>query len=117
MTNQWDEEFETPTEQAARLVSGLVRLERDEEACRLLGVDGTLEDEVDVTFLNDPLAWIANEIATGMRLEVDEAEGVSLSSLVALLKLYRILRSGTLDEEELRDAIVDALQQLEDEEA
>lgn len=85
----------------------------DETASRLLGVEGTLEDEVDITFLNDPLAWVANEIAGGIRVEEDETEGVSLSTVVALLRLYRIVRGGPLDERELRDAVVEYLQEDE----
>jgi hypothetical protein len=109
MSEEWDEDNESPARQAARIVGGLVRLAGNDEASKLLGVDGTLEDEIDVTFLNDPLGWIANEIASGIRLENDESEGVPLSTLVALLRIYRILR-GSLDEQELRNAVVELLE-------
>ena len=66
-SDEWEDEGESPARQAERLVAGLVRLAGNDEAARLLGVDGTLEDEVDVTFLNDPLNWIASEIANGIR--------------------------------------------------
>jgi len=112
MSQEWDEESDSPSRQAERIVAGLVRLAGNDEAAKLLGVDGTLEDELDVTFLNDPLAWIANEIASGIKLENEESEGVPLSTLVALLRLYRALR-GSLDEQELREAVVEL---LEDEE-
>ena len=113
MAGDW-EDNESPEQQAERIISGLVRLAGNEEASRLLGIDGTLEEEVDVTFLNDPLAWIANEIASGIRLENDESEGVPLSTLVALLRLYRIVH-GSLDERELRQAVLAALDQDEEE--
>jgi hypothetical protein len=113
MSDEWNDENESPASHAERLVAGLVRLAGSDEAARLLGADGTLEDEVDVTFLNDPLTWIANEIANGIRLENDESEMVSLSTLVALLRLYRVLRGG-VDESELRDAVVEILEAEEE---
>jgi len=111
MTDNWDTDSDAPEAQAARIVSGLVRLVNNDEAVRLLGVDGTLEDELDVTFLNDPLGWVANEIATGIRDADDDDEGVSLSTVVAMLRLYRILRGGSVDERELREAVVEFLEE------
>jgi hypothetical protein len=109
MSEDWEEDGESPAQQAERIVTGLVRLAGNDEAGRLLGVEGTLEEEVDVTFLNDPLTWIANEVASAIRLENDESEGVPLSTLVALLRLYRVAH-GTLDEHELRNAVVEILE-------
>jgi hypothetical protein len=114
MAEYWDGESDAPAAQAARIVAGLVRLANDEEARRLLGVEGTLEDELDLTFLNDPLAWIANEIANGIRLQDEEGEGVSLSSVVALLRLYRSVRGGVLEEREVREAVLEYLREEED---
>ena len=108
MSDSW-EGTESQEDEAKQIVAGLVRLAQNDEAARLLGVDGTLEDEVDVTFLNDPLAWIANEIAGAIRAEDEEGEVVALSTLVALLRLYRILRGGTLTEQELLDAVLEYL--------
>ena len=113
MADEW--ESESVEARVARVVSGLIRLGGSDEACRLLGVDGTLEDEVDLSFLDQPLNWLANEIAGGIRLEDDETGGVSLSSLVGLVRLYRILRGGTLDERELRQAVVEILEQQDEE--
>jgi hypothetical protein len=113
MANDWDDaesQDDSLEGQARRLVAGLVRLAQDDEACRLLGVDGTLEDEVDVTFLNDPLSWIANEIAEAIDAEAGgsaDTDVVSLSSLVALVRLYRILRGGQIDEDELLVAVLE----------
>jgi len=114
MTDNWESDADTPEAQAGRIVSGLMHLVTNDEAARLLGVDGTLEDELDVTFLNDPLAWVANEIASGIREADEDEEGVSLSTVVAMLRLYRILQGGTLDERELRDAVVEYLHEDED---
>ena len=108
MTSSWEDENDSPQAQATRVVAGLLRLAASDDAARLLGVDGTLEDEVDITFLNDPLAWIASEIASGIKLEDEETEGVSLSSLVALVRLYRTLR-GNINETELREAVIEFL--------
>jgi hypothetical protein len=116
MTENWDTDSDAPEAQAARIVSGLMRLVGNDEAARLLGADGTLEDELDVTFLNDPLGWVANEIASSIRESDSEDEGVSLSTVVAMLRLYRILRGGAVDERELRDAVVEFLEEDEGEE-
>ena len=114
MVSDWDE-VEAPAAQAGRIVAGLVRLASDDEACRLLGVDATLEDELDLMFVNDPVSWIANEIASGIRLADAEDDGVALSGVVALLRLCRVLRGGTLDEAELREAVVELLEEDEEE--
>jgi hypothetical protein len=109
MTENWDSETDSLEVQATRIVAGLVRLAEVDEACQLLGVEGTLEDELDVTFLNDPLGWVASEIASAIRGSEAEEEGVSLSTVVAMLRLYRILQGGPVDETELRDAVVEFL--------
>lgn len=128
MTSSWTDGLSGGTDAEARvgpLVAHLVRLAENEEACRILGVDGTLEDELDVTFLSDPLAWIATEIANAVdaavlaeagelddedELDAEESGQVSLSTVVALCRLYRILRGGTLDEAELRAAVIQYLE-------
>jgi hypothetical protein len=113
----WEDAPESELVQAARIVSQLLVLARDEEARRILGIDGTLEEEVDLMFLDDPVAWIASEIANGIRLQEDESQGVSLSSVVALVRLLRVLRGGQLDERELREAVELALSEEGDEDA
>jgi hypothetical protein len=115
VAEDWDQEHEASVERARRIVSSLLVLARDDEARRLLGVDGTLEDELDLTFLDDPVEWIASEIATAIQLQDDESQGVSLSSVVALLRLYRVLRGGSLDEQELQEAVRAALIEGDDE--
>ncbi|HEX2516054.1 MAG TPA: hypothetical protein VH257_15205 [Chloroflexota bacterium] len=111
MTESWETESDAPEAQAGRIVSGLLRLANNEEAVRLLGVEGTLEEELDVTFLNDPLGWVANEIANGIKESDDEEEGVPLSTVVAMLRLYSIVQGGAVDERELREAVVEFLQE------
>ena len=106
-----------------RVVQGLLRLAESEEAGRILGVEGTLEDEIDLLFLSEPLEWIASEIANALRQAeqdeeedgeddaADESEGgsVSLSTTVALLRLYRIATGQKVDERALVDAVVEYL--------
>jgi hypothetical protein len=115
MATEWDDEMDERLERAGRIVSGLLVLADDDEARRLLGVDGTLEDEVDVTFLDDPVAWIASEVATAIQLQDDDSQSVPLSSVVALLRLHRTLRGGQVDEQELLDAVRVALAEADDE--
>lgn len=118
MADSWEpgtDGDETDEEQVARIVSGLIALANDAEAGRILGIGGTLEDELDVLFLSDPLGWIATDIARAMQLEEEEEEGVSLSSVVAQLRLYRVLR-GEPNEQELRGAVLEALREAEEEE-
>jgi hypothetical protein len=119
----------TDEAQVRRVVSGVLRLADSDEATRILGVDGTLEDEVDVTFLAGPLEWIASELAGALRQaeEDDDAEGddadadssagtaASLSTIVALVRLYRIATGEVLSERTLTDAVVEYLSE-EDEE-
>jgi hypothetical protein len=124
MTNSWDEV--TVEEQARRIVQGVVRLSGSDDAVRLLGVEGTLEDEVELSFLVEPVDWIASEIASTIRQgadgDDDEAEdeadddtgGASLSAVVALARLYRILRGEPIEERELLDSVLEYLQDYGD---
>jgi hypothetical protein len=120
----------TDEEQVRRVVSSLLRLANSDDASRILGVDGTLEDEVDVTFLSGPLEWIASEIASALRqAEEDDEENseeeseqdtsgstaASLSTLVALVRLYRIATGETLGERALSDAVIEYLSEEEEE--
>ena len=65
-------------------------------------------------FVADPLAWIANDIAQAIRLEDDETDTVSLSSVVAALRLYQLLHDAP-DRAELGEAVLDYLDDSEDE--
>src|SRR5688572_8123166 len=103
-------------EPVRRVVASLLRLAESDDACRLLGVDGTLEDEIDLVFLSEPLEWIASEIANALRLaeeeaadedddgdepDADAAGAVSLSTIVALVRLYKLATGRALEEREL----------------
>ncbi|CAA9228421.1 MAG: hypothetical protein AVDCRST_MAG77-870 [uncultured Chloroflexi bacterium] len=120
--DRWeDEDLEA---QVRQVVQGVVRLANSDEASRILGVDGTLEDEIEIGFVTEPLQWIANEIASALRQadseEEDEDEdeddesaasgSASLSTVVALVRLYRVLTGAPLGERELMDAVMEYLQ-------
>jgi len=110
------DENEGVEEQVTRIVSGLLKLAHNEEARKLLGIEGTLEDNLDVTFLDDPLGWIASDIAEAIRLQdEEEEESVNLSTVIASLRLYELLE-GEVTEEALRTAVLEALEQEEGEE-
>src|SRR3990172_3283515 len=80
-----------------RKISELVALAQNDDACRVLGVDGVLEGQLDVEFLDDPLDWIAYDIATAFRAHEDQAAPIMLTTLVAELRLLRAMR-GQIDE-------------------
>ncbi len=117
-TDSWDAGDDA---QARQAVQGILRLAASDEACRILGVDGTLEDEVDVAFVAEPLDWIASEIANALRQAEDEENdngddgsdetptAVSLSTIVALVRLAGILQGAPLNERELADAVLESL--------
>ena len=111
-------------EPVRRVVASLLRLANSEDACRLLGVDGTLEDEIDLVFLSEPLEWIASEVANALRQAEEAAEeedddeddeesnapgAVSLSTIVALVRLYKLATGRALEERELADAVIEYL--------
>ena len=111
-------------EPARRVVASLLRLANSDDACHLLGVDGTLEDEIDLVFLSEPLEWIASEVANALRLAEEEgaedddedddeeasaAGAVSLSTMVALVRLYKLATGRALEERELSDAVIEYL--------
>jgi hypothetical protein len=82
-------------------IADLITLARNDEACRLLGVDGVLESQLDITFLDDPLDWVAYDIAQAVKSNEEdgsgEEPGPTLSTLVAELRLYRMLK-GEINE-------------------
>ena len=112
-------------EPVRRVVASLLRLAASDDACKLLGVDGTLEDEIDLVFLSEPLEWIASEVANALRLaeeegadeeddededkETDTPGAVSLSTIVALVRLFKLATGRALEERELGDAVIEFL--------
>jgi hypothetical protein len=87
-----------------KLVGQLVELARDETACRVLGIDGVAAEQLDVSFLEDPIDYVAYDLAAAL-LAADDDPSVTtgvpplLSMLVAEVKLCQIL--GRFDEAEL----------------
>jgi len=79
-----------------KAVSQLMILSRSEEACRLLGVEGVLVSQVDITVLDDPLDYVAYDIAAAVR-DADEegapVQATMLSTLVAELRLCGLISS------------------------
>src|SRR5688500_7325945 len=109
-------------EPVRRVVASLLRLAASDDACKLLGVDGTLEDEIDLVFLSEPLEWIASEVASALRLaeeegadeededeekETDTPGAASLSTIVALVRLFKLATGRALEERELGDAVIE----------
>ena len=75
-------------------------LSRSEEACRLLGVEGVLVDQVNVTILDEPLEDTAPVQAT------------MLSTLVAELRLCGLMLSH-IDQFDLVERVMRQLRELE----
>lgn len=108
MTRSWErKDLHAADADLAALVGELVTLARNDEACRLLGVEGALEDYLPVTFLRDPFDWIAWDIAAALRdaeTEGPAEHDVDLSIIAAELRLFRLLR-GEVDESALTRAV------------
>jgi hypothetical protein len=88
-----------------KLVSQLARMAASIEACEALGVDGVLAEQVDISFVEDPLDYVAYDIAQAL-IAADGEDGTAsevpplLATLVAEFKLCRALE-GRVDETEL----------------
>jgi hypothetical protein len=88
-----------------KLVEQLARMASSIEACEALGVNGVLADQVDVSFIEDPLDYVAYDLAQAVfALDSDEASPDEvpplLATLVAEFKLCRAIE-GRVDETEL----------------
>jgi hypothetical protein len=108
MTRSWEHNDPHRADaDTAALVGELVTLARNDEACRLLGVEGALADYLPLTFLRDPFDWMAWDIAAALREAETEGQAeheVDLSIIAAQLRLFRLLR-GEVDELALTRAI------------
>lgn len=88
-----------------KLVGQLIALARDESACRVLGVDGAVAEQVDISFIEDPIDYVAYDLAAAL-MAADEDFDTStevpplLATLVAEVKLCQALM-GRVDEAEL----------------
>lgn len=156
---------------AARLAAGLCRLANDDLACQMLAVQAALSEGVPVSFVDDPIGYIASGVARaiaqsdaeyygaeaedddtaagdgesaatlaatptgtatagtatagtadddadGWEWETEEEEEAppELAYIVALLRLHRTIRGGTLSEAELAAGIATAMAPEEGEE-
>ena len=98
-----------------KIVSQLSLLVRSEEACRLLGVDGVLVDQVNVTLLDDPLDYVAYDIAAALRDAEEETPPVQatmLSTLVAELRLCNLMTSH-VDQHDLVERVMRQRRELD----
>ena len=88
-----------------KLVGQLVSLAADESVCRVLGVDGVVAEQIDISFLEEPVDYVAYDLATALAASDDDF-GMTvdvpplLATLVAEVKLCQAL-TGRLDEAEL----------------
>ena len=91
-----------------KIVSQLMLLSRSEEACRLLGVEGVLAGQVDITVLDDALDYLAYDIAAAVR-DADEetppVQATMLSTLVAELRLCGLIASH-IDQHDLVERVM-----------
>jgi hypothetical protein len=97
----WRAATESLSEEPARFITDLMGLAENDEAARILGVDGALDGQLDAAFLADPMDWIAYDIATALyeaeNETLDAPAAMNLTVLVAELRLYRALR-GSIDD-------------------
>jgi hypothetical protein len=98
-----------------KFVGQLVVLSRSDEACRLLGIDGVLVDQVDITVLDDPLDYVAYDIAAAVRDAAEDAPPVQatmLSTLVAEFRLCGLIASH-IDQHDLVERVMRHLRELQ----
>ena len=60
-----------------KLVEQLARLAASIEACEALGVNGVLADQVDISFVEDPLDYMAYDLAQAQQ----KAENIDIPRL------------------------------------
>ena len=103
-------------ETVEKTVSQLVFISRSEEACRLLGVEGVLVDQVDITLLDDPLDYVAYDIATAVhdaKEEIAPVQATLLSTLVAELRLCNLLAAHVVDQHDLTERVMRHLREMD----
>jgi hypothetical protein len=102
--NEDNDSWESRT-RVEKLIAQLVTLAGDHVACETLGVTGVLAEQVDISFLEDPVDYIAYDLAAAL-MAADEDSDVTtevpplLATLVAEVRLCQSLQ-GKLDEAEL----------------
>lgn len=80
-----------------KLVKQLVELADDETACRVLGVDGAVAEQLDISFLEDPIDYVAYDLATALAaMDEDAGSPEDIPPLVATLVAEVKLSLGLL---------------------
>lgn len=98
-----------------KAIAQLTMIARSEEACRLLGVDGVLVDQVTISILDDPLEYAAYDIAAALRDAAEDrapVQATMLATLVAELRLCGLFVSH-IDQHELVDRVIRLMGELE----
>lgn len=93
----------------------LIRLARDQTARDTLGVDdGVLAEQVDISFLEDPIDYLAFDLATAlMSVDADEPSLEVPPLLATLVGEVRLCQSllGSVDEDALVRRALDYLRE------
>ena len=106
-----------------KLVAQVAALARSDEACKLLGVEGVLEGQLDLAFLNDPVEWLADDIANAIIASQDgdddededsgdnlEGESLTLDIIVAEYRLCQLV-AGSMDDSNLVRRVRESIEQ------
>jgi hypothetical protein len=112
--NEANESWESRT-RVEKLIAQLSALAGNDVACQTLGVPGVLADQVDISFLEDPLDYVAYDLAGALTAADDDSEVAGevpplLATLVAEVKLCRSVL-GQLDEAELARRTINNLRE------
>ena len=110
--NEPDESWESRG-RVEKLVGQLIELARDESACRVLGVDGVVAEQVDISFLEDPIDYVAYDLSLALMTADEDHDSPTevpplLATLVAEVKLAQALL-GRIDDAELVRRTLDNL--------
>src|SRR6185503_7629467 len=103
-----------------RRIDAIFALASNDEACKLLGVDGTLEAQIDLEFIDDPIAWLAYDLAMAVRNAdasesgEEEEPAPTLTTLLAEIRLCRIVLGAEIDRTALVTAVEEALDSEEE---
>jgi len=103
-----------------RRLDAIFALAGNDEACRLLGVEGSLEGQLDLEFIDDPLEWLAYDIAMAVRNAdasesgEEEEPAPTLATLVGEIRLARLVLGVDINRTALVAAIEEALEGDED---
>ena len=100
-------------------IAALVGLAHNADACSLLGVETSLEPQLDLTFVDDPLGWLAYDLAAAVKnanaeeAGEEEEPGPTLTTLVAEIKLIEAI-SGAVDQAMLARMVEELMEEEEE---